>query len=501
MIRSSPILIPRRPFSSYLARPENRTQIHEFVSKYASRLQPGERLADQVDCSHTLSGRIISPIRHLSSNLLFFHIENDRDVVQVLADASGFADPKQFHSQHACLKRGDIVSCVGYPGKTRRGELSLFTRHTSVLSPSAVDIPMGRGDGKYAVKDQHFLHKHREVDLIVHGREARDVFRARQRIIHSIRQFLLDRDFVEVETPVLGKRSNGAFAKPFQTQGSNLSLRIAPELPLKRLIVGGYERVFEIGKVFRDEGTSLKHNPEFTTCEFYQAYANAQDLQLVTQELLKHCFDAAMVSETQPLKNPRVLPQSKVDFDCNFPSISIADVLESFNRFSFSDPESLTTDAVASLLSPCTRSRMSEQEVQSLPKLLDKLIGQEIEDKLVNPTIPTFLCDHPKAISPLAKEQANRLGVCERFELFVNNYELCNAYSELNDPSEQRERFQEQMKYRLGGDNECPPPDEDFCHSLEYGMPPTAGWGMGIDRLVMLLLEKSSIRDVILFPF
>lgn len=495
------MLLRRCLSSSYPGRPHGRTSIPAFVSSFSPLLTPGQRLLPAESSSPSaepviLCGRIVSKIRKFAKDsLVFFHIESEGGRVQVLADKS-LSGAGDFASQHDKLERGDVIQVSGFPGKTKTGELSLLTTHTVLLAPCVRDLAMGRGDGKFAVSDVGFLQKHREVQLLVGGEEARQVFERRYLMLRSIRNYLHDNQFIEVETPVLSKTVGGAFAKPFQTTTKNLTLRISPELALKRLIVGGYDRVFEIGKVFRDEGLSVRHNPEFTSIELYQTYANSRDLHAMTKEILQHCFDAAGGGKNQ--EGRRVTPQG-VDFDCEFREISIADELEKFGTFSFSQPGSVTPAKLLALLSAKTKATIADNELGSIPRLLDKLIGQEVESKL-DPKVPTFLIDHPTLLSPLAKERGDRPGVVERFELFAGNFELCNAYSELNDPAEQRERFTQQASWRMGGDEECQLPDEEFCEALEYGMPPTAGWGLGVDRLVMLLLGKTTIRDVILFP-
>jgi lysyl-tRNA synthetase class 2 len=441
--------------------------------------------------------------------LVFFHIESDNEKLQVLADRQLYDSASRqqnvtedrFQADHLHLKRGDIVQVKGYAGKTKKGELSVCTLETRMLTPIKRDLPLGRGDGKDAVKDVGYLLKHRELDLLVGGKEARTVFENRFKCIQGIRKFLDSRDFIEVETPILWPTSGGAFAKPFQTTTRGLTLRISPELALKRLIIGGMERVYEIGKVFRDEGTSPRHNPEFTSIELYQAFANSQDLELFTREILQACYDAVNHQQSSASGKTRVTPNG-VDFDVSFPRVSIADELEKLSKGTvrFADHSTVVPANLLPLLSPSNLTGLSIKDRASIPRLLDKLIGQEIESTL-DPRKPTFLVDHPIQLSPLAKERPDRKGIVERFELFAGGIEICNAYSELNDPEEQRRRFAIQLKYRTeDGDEECQLPDEQFCQALELGLPPTAGWGMGIDRLVMMLLGKHSIREVILFP-
>ena len=316
-----------------------------------------------------------------------------------------------------------------------------------------------------------------------------------------MRRFLDERGFLEVETPILNMIPGGATARPFETFHIDLNMklfmRIAPELYLKMLIVGGIERVYEIGRLFRNEGIDLTHNPEFTTCEFYWAYADYNDLMKITEELL-----SGMVYE---LKGSYIIkyhpegpdgPEIEIDFSPPFARFSMIPAIE--EAVGEKLPEDLTTeDARKFLDNLCVKHNVECGLPRTAARLLDKLTGHFIEVKCKN---PSFIINHPQIMSPLAKYHRSIPNISERFELFANFHEICNSYTELNDPLKQRELFADQAKQKADGDDEAQIIDENFCTSLEYGLPPTAGWGLGIDRLTMLLADKNNIKEVLLFP-
>jgi lysyl-tRNA synthetase class 2 len=470
-------------------------------SKIQSEIKPGERLLGN-SYGKTIHGRIISRVREMSGKLGFFHIESQNTRLQVMLDLNVFVGSsssnntqqrkKQFRNYIENLRLGDVISLVAYPGKNKLGEFVAIASDLTILSPCLNILPTGRGDGKDALKDVGIRYRQRELDLLIGGHESRLVFENRAKLIRTLRSYLDEESFIEVETPILSSQAGGAFAKPFQTTSrGGLTLRVAPELYLKRLLIGGFDRVYEIGKVFRDEGVSVRHNPEFTSCEFYEAFTNANDLILRAQDIFK-CLSSAIGSMISTTTN--------IDFNQEFERISIADVLErECVGLKFNNPETLKTEYLRNFF-PTTGYDMDKINNLPPPKLLDKLISIRVESKL-NPLKPTLLIDHPVITSPLAREQHDRPGITERFELYAGGIELCNAYSELNDPKEQRKRFQMQNEFKNSyDDDEAQPPDEEFCQALELGLPPCAGFGIGIDRVVMILLGKKSIRDVLLFP-
>jgi len=476
----------------------------EFKQKF-NYLKKGERLAD-MEPSIVLCGRI-SSIREASKKMYFYDIKRGNDKIQVLSQKQMFRSETDFTEVHLNLKLGDIVSVQGFPGRTKSNELSIISRSVKLLSACMLDIPAGRGDGKYALKDKYLRHTKRHVDLLANGAHSLEPFLIRNKVIKFLREFLDNQGFVEVETPIIVQSAGGALAQPFKTRSrvagdAELCLRIAPELYLKQLVIGGIDKVYEIGKVFRNEGVSSVHNPEFTTCEFYNAYADYKDLMKITEIMIREM--------TRRVTGGTVLP-SGVDVGPDFARISVISELEEMYQLvpgTFPDVNDLervneTGRRLEDLLMfkhgmVCEIHK--DHSVARNCKIVDRMIGLDIEPRC---TAPTFLCDHPLAMSPLAKEHPSCNGLSQRFELFMLGKEVVNAYTELNDPDEQMRRFELQKYGHHATDDmdvDVMPIDAAYCRSLEYGLPPTAGWGMGVDRMVMMLSGRNSIRDVILFP-
>ncbi len=510
-------------------------------------LHKGERCPGS---SVSLAGRVVSK-REASKKLYFVDIESGGARVQVMADerhfeapaplppppdrdAGGAAAPATgaFHAFRPCLKelrRGDVVGVTGFPARAQRGELSLVPRGLHWLAPCNRELPAA-GEW-HSVADPNLRFRCRPLDWLANP-ASRQTLRTRFRVVSLLRRFLEDRGFVEAETPVLSFSAGGAAAESFTTRAhalgsraDRLHLRIAPELYLKQLVVGGFDRVFEVGKVFRNEGIDATHNPEFTTCEFYAAYAEYEELMGLTEEMLRAIEAGVVEAQEQqqesgaaaagrgggttppPGSPPRIFGGGGSDGDGPpppFPRVSVYDALERRLGVDLPAPTRLGEDPAAldELLAVCAASPlvpdMPEGTPRSAAKVLDHLIGELLEPACQE---PTFLCDHPAIMSPLAKGHRSRPGLTERFELFVRGKELCNAYTELNDPREQRARFDAQRAMRRDhGDTESHGVDEPFCEALEYGLPPTAGWGIGVDRLVMLLTGHGHIREVLPFP-
>jgi len=435
------------------------------------------------DVVENLSG-MVTGLRDYGKKLKFVDIEQSGHSVQLKLSRSNFASDDEFLEGTTMLSLGDRIGATGSPVRTKSGELSLATNSVVMLAPCLRTLPAANFD------ISHKRYKRRYLDFMI-SPKSRNVIQTRARIIRYLRQFLEDRGFLEVETPILGDQVGGALARPFLTwyndMDRELSMRIAPELFLKQLIVGGFDRVFEIGKLFRNEGVDHSHNPEFTSCEFYQAYADYNDLIVMTQELL-----SGMVTNLN--LSPAHLGQP-LNFTKPFEKIDFLSSLETVCNTTFPGAEDLTSDeSVKFLRSLCMKHNIELDNYVSTQRLLDKLIGSLIEPELIE---PTFLMHHPLAMSPLAKEHRSIPGLSERFELFVCGKEIANAYTELNDPEAQRAAFQKQSN---SSDPEAMLLDEAYCTALEYGLPPTAGWGCGVDRLVMIMTGSPSIKDVISFP-
>ncbi len=426
----------------------------------------------------SLAGRIMA--RRKMGKITFFDVRDCSGKIQLSFRQDNLGQQRYESLQEIDI--GDIVGAKGELFRTRAGETSLDVSDFTMLCKSLRPLP----EKWHGLVDVEKRYRQRYLDLIS-NQGARDVFVMRSRIITAIRSFLDSQGFMEVETPVFQAQAGGALASPFTTHhhalDEGLYLRIALELHLKRLIIGGFERVYEIGRAFRNEGISIKHNPEFTLLECYQSYSDYDDMMNLVEEMVSHVAE-------------EVLGDTRIQVDGI--SIDLAPPWQRFDlRQAIRDSCGIDFEDHPDTLS--LRSRMEEMGMEVDPakgrgRLVDELISTFVEPKL---TEPTFLLDYPVEMSPLAKRKRDNDRLVERFEAFVNGMEIANAFTELNDPLEQRERFRQQLQER---NEEAEVADEDFLEALEYGMPPTAGLGMGIDRLVMLLTGQGSIREVILFP-
>ncbi|KAI7876560.1 lysyl-tRNA synthetase [Lichtheimia hyalospora FSU 10163] len=455
------------------------------IEQHTSTLNQGEKANDTV----TLTGRIQAK-RESSAKLIFYDVVQNGETIQVVVSKGKFVATNQsFADANQALCRGDIASFTGVPGKTNKGQPSLFvTNEMRVLSPCLHSIPTRSG-----LRDPEKRFRQRHLDMLVNT-ESTQILRVRAEIIRYIRHFLDERGFLEVETPILSGKAGGANARPFLTRANaldmDMQLRIAPELYLKQMVIGGMDRVYEIGKQFRNEGIDADHNPEFTTCEFYQAYGNLESLMKDTETLLSGL--------AQDIHSRHGMGPENIRFDEPFKRIHVLDHLETVLKQPIAEILE-DNDPSNHLASICRDHGISIAGPPTTARILDKLISHYIEPECDQ---PTFLYNHPLALSPLAKDGVDEKGRCiaARFELFVGGKEFVNAYEELNDPKEQRRRFQQQVLDREQGDLEAPIPDTAFCEALEYGLPPTAGWGMGIDRVVQLLTGATHIREVLAFP-
>ena len=380
---------------------------------------------------------------------------------------------------------GDIVGVTGEVFKTHKGEISIKVREVALLSKSLQPLP----EKWHGLKDVDMRYRQRYVDLIVNP-DVRSTFITRSRIIRAIRKFLDERDFLEVDTPLLNTIPGGAAARPFVTHHNTLDLdlylRIAPELYLKRLIVGGLERVYELGRMFRNEGMSVKHNPEFSMMEIYQAYTDYKGMMELSENLI-----ASVAQEV--LGTTRINYQGQ-EIDLT-PPWNRMTMIEAVKKYAGVDFDQITSDEEARAIAKEKRVHLEGKPTKG--EVLNLMFEEFVEEHLIQ---PTFIYDYPVEVSPLTKRKPDRPELTERFEIFTVIGEMGNAYSELNDPIDQKQRFVDQMKKREAGDEEANMMDDDFVTSLEYGMPPTGGLGIGIDRLIMLLTDSYSIRDVLLFP-
>ena len=380
---------------------------------------------------------------------------------------------------------GDIYGVKGYAFRTKTGELSIHAEEMTLLSKSLQILP----EKFHGLTDTDVRYRQRYVDLIM-NQESKEVFIKRSQILKEIRNFLAGRDFMEVETPMLVSNAGGAAARPFETHynalNEDVKLRISLELYLKRLIVGGLERVFEIGRVFRNEGVDTRHNPEFTLMELYQAYTDYEGMMELTESMFRYLAEKVCGSTKISYNG------IEIDFGKPFERLTMNDAIKKYTGIDF---DQVADDAEAKKLAE--ENHIEYEDRHKKGDIINLFFEEFCEEKLIQ---PTFIMDHPIEISPLTKKKPSDPSKVERFELFINTWEMCNAYSELNDPIDQRERFAAQDANAAAGDDEAEHTDEDFLNALEIGMPPTGGIGYGIDRLVMLLTDSQAIRDVLLFP-
>ena len=433
------------------------------------------------DQQFTVSGRILAINRFGKTSFIRFRDRTGLLQAYVRKDRIGDENFELFKQ----LDVGDFVGLKGGVFKTRTGEWTLLVDELKLVCKATRSLP----EKFHGLKDPEKRYRQRYLDLMMNS-DVRDIFMKRTKIIQTIRTFFLDRDYLEVETPMMQPVPGGAEAAPFRTHhnalGIDLYLRIAPELYLKRLVIGGFERVFEINRNFRNEGISTQHNPEFTMLEFYQAYATFEDLMELTEEMLSHV--ALEVTGSALIQ----YQGNTIDMSGNWNRMSLKFALTKIGRV----PEKLLCNREELAVFAASKG-IDVTQTANMGKLLAKLFDVLVEPKLID---PTFITEYPVEISPLSRRNEKNPSVTDRFELFVGGREIANGFSELNDPDDQKERFMRQAANRAAGDNEAHHMDEDYIEALEYGMPPTAGEGIGIDRLAMLLTDSASIREVILFP-
>nr|POE75523.1 lysine--trna ligase cla4 [Quercus suber] len=448
--------------------------LRNFEKEYG-HLKKGETIKD-----NTIAiGCRIYNIRTAGENLRFYEVAVDGAEIQIMATNLESTSEVPFAEQHDILRRGDIIGVKGFPGRTspkredNPGELSIFAQEVTLLAPCLHQIPSEH----YGFKDQEERYRNRHLDLIM-NKSTVETFKARSRIVKHVRNYFDSNGFYELETPILLKNAGGATAKPFETEHNDLkmtlALRIATELPLKQVIVGGIHKVYEIGRQFRNEGIDLTHNPEFTTCEYYEAFADVYDVMTRTEELVE-----SMVMEICGSLQTTFTTQTGESYDVNWAKpwkrVDMMTALEEACDEKFPPSNELHTQETNDFL----KRMLKKVNVECTPpltnaRMLDKLVGEFIEEKCIN---PTFITGHPQMMSPLAKYHRQHAGLCERFEAFVCKKEIVNAYTELNDPFDQRLRFEEQARQKAQGDDEAQVLDEAFLTAMEYGLPPTGGWG------------------------
>lgn len=450
----------------------------EFIARF-SNLSSKEEQRDE-NVSESIVGRV--KLERWMGKASFIKVEDESGVLQVYFSKNDLAEHFEILKKH--LEVGDIVYATGFPFLTKTGELSLYAKELHIITKSIVPLP----EKFHGLSDIELRYRQRYLDLIVNS-DVKETFKTRSKIVSNIRKFFEAKGFLEVETPMLHPIPGGANARPFITHHNALEvdryLRIAPELYLKRLVVGGFEAVFEINRNFRNEGMDHSHNPEFTMIEFYWAYKTYEDLIKLTCEL----FDYLLSSLSLPKQIPH--GEDMIDFE----KISILSYKEALHKIG-GIPQEIIDDK-QKLYSYLLENKVEVQESMNYGQLQSEAFDAFVEDKLIN---PTFITRYPIEISPLARRNDEDPMIADRFELFIGGKEIANGFSELNDPLDQLERFKEQVKAKDAGDEEAQYMDEDYVWALAHGMPPTAGQGIGIDRLVMLLTNNKIIKDVILFP-
>ena len=460
---------------------KNPFEITKFVTTHNSK-----QIKDNYDSLEgkdvTIAGRMMA--KRIMGKASFCHIQDEQGKIQSYVSINELGEESYKHFKEDDI--GDIIGITGFVFKTKTGEISIHAKEVTLLSKSLRPLP----EKFHGLKDTDLRYRQRYVDLIVNP-EVKDTFKKRIQILKEVKNVLDEKGYLEVETPILNTIAGGATARPFITHHNTLDidmyLRIANELYLKRLIVGGFERVYEMGRMFRNEGMDIKHNPEFTSIELYSAYQDYHDMMDITEEIVSRAAQKVLGTTKITYQG------TEIDLTPSWKRITMIDAIKEVTGVDFNQIE---TDEEAKKVANDLHVELDELKL-TRGDIINQVFEAKVEETLIQ---PTFICDYPVEVSPLTKRKPSDPRLVERFELFIGGREYANAYSELNDPIDQYERFKKQVEAREAGDEEANMMDEDFVTALEYGMPPTGGLGIGIDRLVMLLTDAPSIRDVLLFP-
>jgi lysyl-tRNA synthetase class 2 len=474
------LMLQRREKLSQLREEQEKAFAEKYeISHHAAEIEDNFEELEEKEVK--LAGRLMAIRTHGKAS--FADLMDMSGKVQLYIKQNNIGEDRYEFFQD--LDLGDLVGITGTVFKTNRGQVSVRVSSFELLTKSLRPLP----EKFHGLKDKDIRYRQRYLDLIVNP-DVKETFVIRSKIIKKMRRYLEDKGFLEVETPMMHPIAGGATARPFVTHHNTLDmdlyLRIAPELYLKKLIVGGFEKVFEINRNFRNEGMSYKHNPEFTTMELYQAQADYHDMMELTENLVSYLAEEVLGTQTLEYE------ETELDFTAPWDRITMVEAVKKYADVDFTefDTADEAYEAAASV-------GVKPEEGLSYGEILNEVFEIRVEDKLIQ---PTFIMDYPIEVSPLAQKIEDDPRFTYRFEAFVYGREIANAFSELNDPEEQKRRFEKQVEMREAGDEEAQMMDYDFIRALEYGMPPTGGLGIGIDRLIMLLTDSSSIRDVILFP-
>jgi len=476
-------LIRREKLQKLIEKGKNPYLIEKFdYTNYSDELHDDFEKYEEKTVS--VAGRIMSRRGHGKVN--FMDIQDSTGNIQLFISKKNLGDEE--YDDLSLLDLGDIVGATGEVFKTKTGEVSIRVKEFTLLTKSLQILP----EKFHGLKDQDLRYRQRYVDLIINP-EVKKTFILRTNIIKALRKYLDDLGFLEVETPVLSTIAGGANARPFVTHHNALDidmyLRIANELYLKRLIVGGFEKVYEIGKMFRNEGMSPKHNPEFTNIELYQAYVDYEDIMELTENLVEYIAKEVLGTTVIRYKD------REIDFKAPWKRIDMTDAVKEHTGLDFHKVD--TDEEARDLAKSLKDDRLEIKPTMRRGEVIAEIFDECCEEFMVQ---PTFITGHPVEISPLAKRNPDDPRITNRFEAFANGWEIANAFSELNDPIDQRQRFEDQMAQKDLGDDEAHPMDEDFLNAIEVGLPPTGGLGIGLDRLIILLTGQESIRDILFFP-